>query len=448
MTFRLPLSALALGAVLVGCGEGTGSSSASGTTDLDNLAEADPVAQIAYDAGFQAASQLRGQDSTLQFASFEDGFNTGLENARDQAYAEGVQFGLQVGADTVVNIDPAVFLAGAREAFSGAESRLSREQLQAAQAAAQDSIQMRQLRSQARSNPQAKERLDQIARNRTESDAFIASVAERPGVQRLPSGVLYTVSEPGEGAKPTLQSRVAVEYTGRLADGTVFDQSPEGETVEFPVGNVVPGFRDAILDMRPGETRTVYLPPDLAYGQTRGAGAGGPGRHSAERGARVRHHAPRGPRRLAAGPGRSPHAGQLDGPAAPPSCARSSFSPPSLSRPRRPRRRTALPRAYALADAGGGVLPNRLDYAGREVNQNAVGWSGAFEVGRTFERGDLGLRVEGFRARSGGRGRPPELIPTGDWYDAAQVNALVVARRTVALGPLALSVGSGGRGRL
>ena len=276
MTPRPPLCALALAAVLAGCGDGA-ASSASGTTDLDNLAEADPVAQIAYDAGFQAASQLRGQDSTLQFSSFEDGFNTGLENAGNQAYAEGIQFGLQVGADTVVNIDPAVFLAGAREAFSGGESRLSREQLQAAQAAAQDSIQMRQLRSQARSNPQAQERLNQMAQNRTQADAFIASVAQRPGIQRLPSGVLYTVNEPGEGAKPSLQSRVAIEYTGRLADGTVFDESPEGETVEFPVANVVPGFRDAILDMRPGESRTIYLSPDLAYGQTGAPGPGGQG---------------------------------------------------------------------------------------------------------------------------------------------------------------------------
>ena len=276
MTLRPALSALALGAVLVGCGDGA-ATSASGTTDLDNLAEADPVAQIAYDAGFQAASQLRGQDSTLQFSSFEDGFNTGVEHARDQAYVEGIQFGLQVGADTVVNIDPSVFLAGAREAFEGAESRLSREQIQAAQAAAQDSIQVRQLRSQARTDPQAQERLNQMAQNRTQADAFIAEVGRRPGIQRLPSGVLYTITDEGEGAKPTLQSRVAVEYTGRLADGTVFDESPEGETVEFPVGQVVPGFRDAILDMRPGETRTVFLPPDLAYGQTGAPGPGGQG---------------------------------------------------------------------------------------------------------------------------------------------------------------------------
>ena len=277
MTPRLSLLALGLAAALVGCGDGTATTAAGGTTDLDNLAEADPVAQIAYDAGFQAATQLRGQDSTLQFSSFEDGFNTGLENARDRAYVEGIQFGLQVGADTVVNIDPAVFLAGAREAFEGADSRLTPDQLQAAQSAAQDSIQMRQLRSQARSNPQAQERLDQIARNRTESDAFLAEVGRRPGIQRLPSGVLYRVTEPGEGAKPSLQSRVSVDYTGRLADGTVFDQSPDGEPVEFAVGQVLPGFRDAIPDMRPGETRTIYLPPDLAYGQTGSPGPGGQG---------------------------------------------------------------------------------------------------------------------------------------------------------------------------
>ena len=271
----LPFALVAALAVLVGCESST--PAAGGETDLDALAEADPVAQIAYDAGYQAATQLRTQDTTLQFARFEEGFNVGLENADDAAFTEGVRYGLQVGADTVVNIDPAVFLAGAREAFDGADSRLTQEQLQAAQGAAQDSIQMRQLRAQAATNPQARERLDVMARNRTEADAFLAAVGEREGIQRLPSGVLYTVVEPGDGPKPTRQSRVAIEYTGRLADGTVFDQSPEGETVEFPVANVVPGFRDAILDMRPGETRTVFLPPDLAYGPSGSPGPGGQG---------------------------------------------------------------------------------------------------------------------------------------------------------------------------
>ena len=85
------------------------------------------------------------------------------------------------------------------------------------------------------------------------------------------------MTTPGDGPRPEPTSRVAVRYTGRFADGTVFDASPEGETAEFSVGNVVPGFREALLAMQPGETRTVWLPPSLAYGERGAPGPGGQG---------------------------------------------------------------------------------------------------------------------------------------------------------------------------
>jgi FKBP-type peptidyl-prolyl cis-trans isomerase len=58
-------------------------------------------------------------------------------------------------------------------------------------------------------------------------------------------------------------STVLVAYEGRLTDGQVFDSS---EATEFPVQGVIPGFRDAIIGMRIGESKTVTIPPELAYG--------------------------------------------------------------------------------------------------------------------------------------------------------------------------------------
>ncbi|HEX8299032.1 MAG TPA: FKBP-type peptidyl-prolyl cis-trans isomerase, partial [Rubricoccaceae bacterium] len=60
-----------------------------------------------------------------------------------------------------------------------------------------------------------------------------------------------------------------------LADGTVFDRSPAGQPVRLPVRGVVPGMAEALQEMRPGETRTVYLPPALAYGARGVPGRGG-----------------------------------------------------------------------------------------------------------------------------------------------------------------------------
>jgi peptidylprolyl isomerase len=61
---------------------------------------------------------------------------------------------------------------------------------------------------------------------------------------------------------------VRVHYTGRLADGTVFDTSVDSEPLEFTLGenHVIPGFENAVLGMAEGETKTVQVPPDLAYG--------------------------------------------------------------------------------------------------------------------------------------------------------------------------------------
>lgn len=64
---------------------------------------------------------------------------------------------------------------------------------------------------------------------------------------------------------------VQVHYTGKLQDGTVFDSSREREplTVKVGSGEVIPGFEKGIIGMAVGETKTLTLNPDEAYGQKR-----------------------------------------------------------------------------------------------------------------------------------------------------------------------------------
>ena len=65
--------------------------------------------------------------------------------------------------------------------------------------------------------------------------------------------------------------RVRVHYTGRLEGGQVFDSSREGEPLEFTVGadNIIQGFSEAVRGMRVGESKTVEIAPDDAYGPRR-----------------------------------------------------------------------------------------------------------------------------------------------------------------------------------
>ncbi|MCI0882118.1 MAG: FKBP-type peptidyl-prolyl cis-trans isomerase [Chloroflexi bacterium] len=76
----------------------------------------------------------------------------------------------------------------------------------------------------------------------------------------------------GDGNSPGPDDTVNVHYTGWLTDGCVFDSSyTRGQVVSFPVGGVIPGFRDAILGMSVGGHRRVEIPPERGYGD---AGAG------------------------------------------------------------------------------------------------------------------------------------------------------------------------------
>ena len=63
--------------------------------------------------------------------------------------------------------------------------------------------------------------------------------------------------------------RVKVHYTGTLDDGTVFGSSYErDQPLGFVcmTGQMIPGFDKAVADMEVGETRTVHLTPEEAYG--------------------------------------------------------------------------------------------------------------------------------------------------------------------------------------
>jgi peptidylprolyl isomerase len=62
---------------------------------------------------------------------------------------------------------------------------------------------------------------------------------------------------------------VKVHYTGKLEDGTVFDTSEGSEPLAFTigVGEVIPGFDQAVVGMRVGESREIIIQADDAYGE-------------------------------------------------------------------------------------------------------------------------------------------------------------------------------------
>jgi peptidylprolyl isomerase len=61
---------------------------------------------------------------------------------------------------------------------------------------------------------------------------------------------------------------VKIHYTGTLDDGSQFDSSAGREPLEFELGSgqVIPGFEKAVEGMAVGDTKTVNISPDDAYG--------------------------------------------------------------------------------------------------------------------------------------------------------------------------------------
>jgi len=113
------------------------------------------------------------------------------------------------------------------------------------------------------------------ARQGTPADSEKAVAALVQGFSKTPSGLYYKVTQKGSGLKPTKGQTILAHYEGRLLDGTVFDSSyARKQPFEFQVGigNVIPGWDEALMDMKTGEKRTLVIPPNLAYGSQ---GAGG-----------------------------------------------------------------------------------------------------------------------------------------------------------------------------
>ncbi len=61
---------------------------------------------------------------------------------------------------------------------------------------------------------------------------------------------------------------VTVEYTGSLSDGSVFDTNVNGTPLTFIIGQgrVIKGFEEGVTGMTPGQTKTLNIPVDKAYG--------------------------------------------------------------------------------------------------------------------------------------------------------------------------------------
>lgn len=110
--------------------------------------------------------------------------------------------------------------------------------------------------SSAACNPAATQRTDNLKQT--------VSLTARP------DGLKTGEITPGSGAAAAAGNTVAVEYTGWLQDGSVFDSSRKAGRTPFSfqlgAGSVIPGWDEGVPGMKVGGVRRLVIPPALAYG--------------------------------------------------------------------------------------------------------------------------------------------------------------------------------------
>jgi len=95
-----------------------------------------------------------------------------------------------------------------------------------------------------------------------------------PEALQTASGIFYTIRQEGTGNTPQAGDTVSIHYTGSLLNGQIFDSSEGRDPLSVPigVGRLIAGWDEIVLLRKEGETGSVVIPPQLAYGA---AGAGG-----------------------------------------------------------------------------------------------------------------------------------------------------------------------------
>ena len=182
----------------------------------------------------------------------------GLSSQKEKfSYALGYQLGNSLKRDDL-DLDVGAVTQAIQDVLSGAEARLSKEQMEQAIAEAR-----RQL---------AEQRQSQAAANKASGEKFLAENKTKQGVTETSSGLQYEVVKAGEGAKPSAEDTVVVHYRGTLLNGTEFDSSySRNQPATLPLSGVIKGWQEGLPLMSKGAHYKFYIPAALGYGE-RGAG--------------------------------------------------------------------------------------------------------------------------------------------------------------------------------
>lgn len=245
-------------------------------TDIDTLSYALGIANSPSDADIKNYLMQAGADSAY-VQEFIKGLKEGLaiaDNKKEMAYQLGMQTGMQMKTRMFQSLENQVFAGDSTQHLStkyflmgfndGHKDRIA---LTDTAGTPYNRKNIEQLLMTTIQTMTAKANEKVYGEKKKASEEFMTNIAKEEGVKPLAEGVYYKVINEGKGAIPTAEQTVEVEYEGRLIDGKVFDAS-QGKAVKFPCNAVIKGWTIALTHMPVGSEWEVYIPWNLAYGES------------------------------------------------------------------------------------------------------------------------------------------------------------------------------------
>lgn len=145
--------------------------------------------------------------------------------------------------------------------------------------------------------PYFTEEMGKLEKEKKEKEERISKVAAAQAAElnaleakadSLPSGVKIYFNEKGDGAQPKEGDKILMNYAGYLANGQLFDSNILSNAEKFEIvdemrkaaeqyipvptdyskdAQLIPGFREGLLNMKVGDKATIFIPSHLAYGK-------------------------------------------------------------------------------------------------------------------------------------------------------------------------------------
>ena len=192
-----------------------------------------------------------------------------LETQKDKlSYALGMDLGAQL-RKTSVDVDPAVFARGLKDALTGSEMLLTEQQAKAVIEELQAELKKKEFANRRKSPQESETELKLLAQyNKTAGDKYLAENKNKPGVIALPSGVQYKVVKAGSGPKPKADDTIKCNYRVALLNGTeFFNTFKSQQPATMKLDGVLKGLKEVLQVMPVGSRWDIVIPPELAYGE-------------------------------------------------------------------------------------------------------------------------------------------------------------------------------------